>query len=166
MIDILQSANWLVASLDQRAQTILKVATEIVKQQDMFFVKGQEFLKPLTLKVVAEQIGVHESTVSRVTTNKYLSCSRGIFEFKYFFMSGIGGKDGEESYGGQSIRLKIQNMIAGESADSVMSDEKIANLLSKNGINIARRTVTKYRESLGLLSSIQRRRELNAIGGK
>jgi len=162
MVDSLQSANWLVASLDQRAQTILKVATEIVKQQDMFFVRGKEFLKPLTLKMVAEKIEMHESTVSRVTTNKYLSCDKGIFEFKYFFMSGIGAKDGGVGYGGQSIRLKIQNMIGSETSNSVLSDDKIANLLSEEGIDIARRTVTKYRESLGILSSIQRRRELNA----
>ena len=162
MVDNLQNANWLVASLDQRARTILQVATEIVKQQDMFFVKGEEFLKPLTLKVVAEQIKMHESTVSRVTTNKYLSCDRGIFEFKYFFMSGIAGEDGEIGYGGKSIRLKIQNLISSETSDNVLSDEKIADLLLEDGIKIARRTVMKYRESMGLLSSIQRRRELQA----
>ncbi len=162
MVDNLQSANWLVASLDQRARTILKVATEIVKQQDMFFVNGKEFLKPLTLKTVATQIEMHESTISRVTSNKYLSCDKGIFELKYFFMSGIGGKDGSEGYGGQSIRLKIKNLIQSETRNSVLSDEKIAELLAGEGIDIARRTVTKYRESMGLLSSIQRRRELKA----
>ncbi|MCF6320182.1 MAG: RNA polymerase factor sigma-54 [Rhizobiaceae bacterium] len=165
MIDNLQNANWLVASLDQRARTILKVATQIVKHQDMFFLKGGEFLKPLTLKMVAEEIEMHESTISRVTSNKYLACDRGIFEFKYFFMSGVGGTDGEASFGGQSIRLKIGNLIAAETKDSVLSDDKIASLLSNEGIDIARRTVTKYRESLGLLSSIQRRREKKALGG-
>ena len=163
MIDNLQSANWLVASLDQRAQTILKVATEIVKQQDMFFVKGVEHLKPLNLKTVAEQIGMHESTVSRVSRNKFLTCERGIFEFKYFFMSGIEGKDGKAGVGGQSIRAKIRNLINAETGDSVLSDEKIVELLGQDDIKIARRTVTKYRESMGILSSIQRRREFKAL---
>jgi len=165
MIDNLQNANWLVASLDQRARTILKVATQIVKHQDMFFVKGREYLKPLTLKMVAEEIEMHESTISRVTSNKYLACDRGIFEFKYFFMSGIGGKNGEAGYGGQSIRMKIGNLIAAETKNSVLSDDKIASLLKSEGIDIARRTVTKYRESLGLMSSIQRRREKKAMAG-
>ncbi len=163
MVDSLQSANWLVASLDQRAQTILKVATEIIKQQDLFFLKGEEHLKPLTLKVVAEQIKMHESTISRVTRNKFLSCERGIFELKYFFMSGIGATDGEATYGRQSIRLKIQAMIANEDMSQILSDEKIASILENEGIKIARRTVMKYRESLGILSSIQRRREKRAL---
>ena len=163
MVDNLQSANWLVASLDQRAQTILKVATEIVKQQDMFFVEGVEHLKPLNLKTVAEQIGMHESTVSRVSRNKFLTCERGIFEFKYFFMSGIEGKDGKAGVGGQSIRAKIKNLITAETGNSVLSDEKIVELLGREDIKIARRTVTKYRESMGILSSIQRRREFKAL---
>ena len=163
MTDNLQRANWLVASLDQRARTVLKVATEIVNQQDMFFVKGKEYLKPLTLKTIADKIDMHESTVSRVTSNKYLNCDRGIFEFKYFFMSGIASKDGTQNYGGQSVRLKIKNTIANETYDCVFSDEKIVKILSDEGIKIARRTVTKYRESLGLQSSIQRRRELKVL---
>ena len=163
MIDNLQSANWLVASLDQRAQTILKVATEIVRQQDMFFVKGKEFLKPLTLKMIAKKTELHESTISRVTRNKYLTCDKGIYEFKYFFMSGVAGKNGNDAFGGESIRAKIQNLIQLESVDRVLSDENIVNLLSKEGIEIARRTVAKYRESIGILSSVQRRRQLKAF---
>lgn len=162
MVDNLQSANWLVASLDQRARTILKVATEIVKQQDLFFFKGEEFLKPLTLNKVAEQIEMHESTISRVTGNKYLSCARGIFELKYFFMSGISGKGDESGIGAQSIRIKIRNLISSETVDGVLSDEKLTQILAQEGINVARRTVTKYREALGILSSIQRRREKKA----
>ncbi len=160
LIDNLQNANWLVASLDQRAKTILKVATEIVRQQDMFFVNGEEFLKPLTLKAIAEKTDLHESTISRVTRNKYLTCDRGIFEFKYFFMSGISGKNGNENIGGKSIQVKIQNLIRDETSNNVLSDENIAQQLSEDGIDIARRTVTKYRESMGIMSSIQRRREL------
>jgi len=163
MIDNLQSANWLVASLDQRAQTILKVATEIVRQQDMFFVQGKEFLKPLTLKMIAKKTDLHESTISRVTRNKYLTCDQGIFEFKYFFMSGVAGKNGKGAIGGESIRAKMQNLIQLETVDNVHSDENIAALLSKDGIEIARRTVTKYRESMGILSSVQRRRQLKAF---
>lgn len=165
MVDNLQNANWLVASLDQRARTILKVATEIVKQQDMFFVQGPEFLTPLTLRTVAEQVEMHESTISRVVSNKYLICERGIFEFKYFFMSGIQGKDGDAGFGAQSIQMKIKNMILSETKDTVLSDDKIAKILSEEGIDIARRTVAKYRESMGLLSSIQRRREKNIAKG-
>ena len=164
MIDNLQSANWLVASLDQRAQTILKVATEIVRQQDTFFVKGKEFLKPLTLKMIAKETELHESTISRVTRNKYLTCDKGIFEFKYFFMSGVAGKKGDDAFGGESIRAKIQNLIQLETVDRVLSDEDIVNLLSKEGIEIARRTVAKYRDSIGILSSVERRRQLKAFG--
>lgn len=163
MVDNLQGANWLVASLDQRARTILKVATEIVTQQDNFFSKGEEHLKPLTLKNIADRIKMHESTVSRVTNNKYLVCDQGIFELKYFFMSGIGNSRDDQSVGSQSIRLKIKNLIELESVSNVLSDEKLADLLNSDGIGIARRTVTKYRESLGLLSSIQRRREKKAF---
>ena len=163
MVDNLQNANWLVASLDQRARTILKVATEIVKQQDMFFSKGEEYLKPLTLKKVAGEIEMHESTVSRVVNNKYLTCERGIFELKFFFMSGVGNEDGALAIGSQSIRLKIKHFIDDESQDNILSDDKLAKMLSDNGISVARRTVTKYRESLGILSSVQRRREKKAF---
>ncbi len=166
MIDNLQSANWLVASLDQRAQTILKVATEIVRQQDMFFVNGKEFLKPLTLKMIARKTKLHESTISRVTRNKYLTCDKGIFEFKYFFMSGVAGKKGNDAFGGKSIQAKIQNLIKQETVDWVLSDENIVDLLSKDGIEIARRTVAKYRESIGILSSVQRRRQLKTVAGR
>lgn len=166
MVDNLQSANWLVTSLDQRARTILKVATEIVKQQNMFFKKGEQFLKPLKLKEVAKEIGMHESTISRVTRNKFLTCDRGIYEFKYFFMAGVAGKDGQAGFGAQSIRLKIRNLILSETKDCVLSDDKISGLLSKDGIKIARRTVAKYRESMGFQSSIERAREKNAFAGQ
>ncbi len=156
MVDNLQSANWLVASLDQRARTILKVATELVKQQDAFFSLGEEHLKPLTLKKIADQIEMHESTVSRVCSNKYLMCERGIFEFKYFLMS---GSDGGSGTGSRSVKAKIRNLIENETVDNILSDEKLVRILREQNISIARRTVTKYRESLGLLSSIQRRRE-------
>jgi RNA polymerase sigma-54 factor len=159
LIDCLQSANWLVKSLQQRAQTILKVATEIVRQQEEFFTKGVQYLRPLTLHNVATEVGVHESTVSRVTNNKYLGTARGIYELKYFFSGAIGqGADGT-AYSAESIRFKIKSLIENETVDNVLSDDMIVDILSKAGVEIARRTVAKYREAMQIPSSMQRRRE-------
>ena len=161
MSECAQTANWLVKSLDQRAKTILKVASEIVKQQDGFFAYGVDHLRPLTLKTVADAIEMHESTVSRVTANKYLHTKRGTFELKYFFTAAIASNDGQDTYSSEAVRHKIKILISEErDAKSVLSDDKIVKLLADQGIEIARRTVAKYRESLGLASSVQRRRIL------
>lgn len=156
--ECMSTASWLVKSLDQRAQTILKVATEIVKQQDMFFVKGVENLKPMTLKTVAEAIKMHESTVSRVTSNKYLLCDQGLFELKYFFSSAISGGEGEESHSAETVKHRIKQFVNAEDPKKVLSDDRIVALLQETGIEIARRTVAKYRESLRIPSSVERRR--------
>ncbi len=155
--DQLTSASWLVRALDQRAQTILKVATEIVEQQDGFFLYGVEFLKPLTLRDVAETVGVHESTVSRVTMNKYIGTPRGLFELKYFFDSGVSGAGGEHA--AEAVKARIKSLIDAETTDAVLSDDTLADLLGKEGIDIARRTVAKYREALNIPSSVMRRRQ-------
>lgn len=155
----LENANWLVRAMDQRAQTILKVASEIVEQQDAFFNFGIEFLKPLTLKDIAEVIEMHESTVSRVTTNKYIGTPRGIFELKYFFSTALVSEDGT-SHSAESVKSKVQNLIEAETLDNVLSDDKIVALLKKEGIDIARRTVAKYRDALHIPSSVQRRKIL------
>jgi RNA polymerase sigma-54 factor len=155
----LQSANWLVKSLDQRARTIVRVATEIVRQQDGFFRHGVEHLRPCTLARVADAIGMHESTVSRVTSNKYLSCARGLYELKYFFTSAIQSMDGGEAASAAAVRSHIGRLIAEEPADAILSDDALVKLLADRGFDIARRTVAKYREGLGLGSSVQRRRQ-------
>ncbi len=157
--DCLQNANWLVKSLDQRARTILKVSREIVRQQDSFLAYGIQHLRPLTLKAVAEAIEMHESTVSRVTTNKYMATTRGIFELKYFFTSAIPSTDGGDAHSGEAVRHRIRELISSESLDAILSDDQIVTVLDAEGINIARRTVAKYRESLRIPSSVQRRRE-------
>ena len=157
----LQVANWLIKSLHQRATTILKVATEIVQQQDAFFAKGVEFLKPLILKNVAEEIEMHESTVSRVTSNKYINTPRGIYELKYFFTTSISSTTGGSDHSAESVRYKIKGLINAESPQKILSDDKLVNLLKTGGIEIARRTVAKYRESMNIPSSVQRRREKN-----
>ncbi len=154
----MSSANWLVRSLDQRAQTILKVASEIVEQQDAFFNFGIEFLKPLTLKDIAEEIDMHESTVSRVTNNKYIGTPRGLFELKYFFSTALVNDDGV-SHSAQSIKARIQTLVDEEEKTKILSDDKIVTLLKSEGINIARRTVAKYREALHIASSVQRRKQ-------
>jgi RNA polymerase sigma-54 factor len=159
LIDCLQTANWLVKSLDQRARTILRVAEEIVRQQDGFLTFGIEHLKPLNLKAVADAIKMHESTVSRVTSNKYMSTPRGVFELKYFFTSAIASADGEEAHSSEAVRHRIRQLIDGEKAQAVLSDDKIVEQLKRDGIDIARRTVAKYREALRIPSSVQRRRE-------
>ncbi|MFL6856826.1 MAG: RNA polymerase factor sigma-54 [Allosphingosinicella sp.] len=161
--ECLQSANWLVKALDQRARTIVKVATEIVKQQDGFFRHGVARLRPLTLRQVAEAIGMHESTVSRVTSNKYLACERGLYELKYFFTSGIQSADGGDAVSAEAVKSHIKALIAAERPDAILSDDQLVELLRAKGFDIARRTVAKYREAIGLGSSVQRRRQM-AIG--
>lgn len=159
MLDCLQSANWLVKSLDQRAQTVLKVASEIVKQQDMFLAFGVEHLRPLNLKMVADAIKMHESTVSRVTSNKYMMTSRGLFELKYFFTASIAATGGEEAHSAEAVRHRIRQLVDAEKPEKILSDDVIVKMLRGTGIDIARRTVAKYRESLNIPSSVQRRRE-------
>ncbi|OYQ26755.1 RNA polymerase sigma-54 factor [Sandarakinorhabdus cyanobacteriorum] len=154
--ECVSSANWLLKALDQRAKTIVKVATEIVKLQQGFFENGVSHLKPLTLKTVADLVEMHESTVSRVTSNKYLLCERGQFELKYFFTSGVASGDGEAA-SALAVKDRIARLIAAE-GDDVLSDDKLVELLQGEGFDIARRTVAKYREALGLGSSVQRRR--------
>jgi len=156
--ECMQSANWLAKSLDQRARTILRVSSEIVRQQDGFFEYGIEQLRPLNLKTVAEAIDMHESTVSRVTSNKYISTTRGVFELKFFFTAAIGSTDGGDSYSAESVRFKIKKMIDDETVDAVLSDDRIVKILREDGVDIARRTVAKYRESMDIPSSVQRRR--------
>jgi RNA polymerase sigma-54 factor len=158
LVDCLQTANWLVKSLDQRARTILKVAQEIVRQQDAFFTHGVRHLRPLNLKTVADAISMHESTVSRVTANKYMATHRGMFELKYFFTSAIAASGEGDAHSSEAVRHRIQEMIAGEPAHDVLSDDKIVEKLKDDGVDIARRTVAKYREALRIPSSVQRRR--------
>jgi RNA polymerase sigma-54 factor len=155
----MNSANWLVKSLHQRATTILKVATEIVRQQDAFFLHGVQFLRPLILRDIAEAIGMHESTVSRVTSNKFMVTPRGLFELKYFFTSSISGADGQADHSAEAVRFRIKALIDQETAGTVLSDDRIVDVLRDDGIDIARRTVAKYREAMRIPSSVQRRRE-------
>jgi RNA polymerase sigma-54 factor len=158
LVDCLQTANWLVKSLDQRARTILKVAQEIVKQQDAFFTYGVRHLRPLNLKTVADAISMHESTVSRVTANKYMATNRGLFELKYFFTSAIAATSDDDAHSSEAVRDRIRAMIDAEPACDVLSDDKIVERLKNDGVDIARRTVAKYREALRIPSSVQRRR--------
>ncbi len=165
LADCLQTATWLVRALDQRAKTILKVSSEIVRQQDAFFEKGVQHLRPLNLKTVAEAIGMHESTVSRVTANKYMATPRGIFELKYFFTSAIAAADGGQAHSAEAVRHRIRQLIGGElTATDVLSDDTIVERLHEAGVDIARRTVAKYREAMRIPSSVQRRREKQAAG--
>ena len=159
MSDMLASANWLVKALDQRQRTIIKVASEIVKQQEAFFLHGVAHLRPMTLRQVAEVIEMHESTVSRVTSNKYLSCARGLFELKYFFTSAIQSSDGGDAVSANAVKDAIKTLIAAEGAKAILSDDTLVELLNAKGFDIARRTVAKYREAMGIGSSVQRRRQ-------
>jgi RNA polymerase sigma-54 factor len=161
--ECLQSATWLVRALDQRARTILKVSNEIVRQQDGFFANGVEHLRPLNLKTVAEAIGMHESTVSRVTANKYMATNRGIFELKYFFTSAIAASHGGEAHSAEAVRHRIKQLIDAEPSADVLSDDTIVEKLREAGIDIARRTVAKYREAMRIPSSVQRRREKQSV---
>ena len=155
----LQTANWLTKSLEQRAKTILKVSSEIVRQQDAFFMQGVEHLRPLNLKTVADIIGMHESTVSRVTSNKFMMTPRGLFELKYFFTTSIASSLGGDAHSAEAVRFKIRQMIDAEDIHDVLSDDAIVMRLKEADIDIARRTVAKYRESLRIPSSVERRRE-------
>jgi RNA polymerase sigma-54 factor len=154
----LASANWLVRSLQQRAQTILKVAAEIIRQQDGFLRHGVAHLRPLILRDIAEAVEMHESTVSRVTANKYIATPRGTFELKYFFTTAIAGTDGE-SHSAEAVRHRIRSLIGTETPDVILSDDAIVLALRQEGVDIARRTVAKYREALRIPNSVQRRRE-------
>ncbi|WP_337185067.1 RNA polymerase factor sigma-54 [Phenylobacterium sp.] len=159
--DCMAQANWLTKSLDQRARTILKVSSEIVRQQDAFLAFGVEHLRPLNLKTVADAIGMHESTVSRVTSNKYISTPRGLFEMKFFFTSAIASSEGGEAHSAEAVRHKIKQLIDTESREEdVHSDDRIVEILKGAGVDIARRTVAKYREALRIPSSVERRRML------
>ncbi len=157
--DCLQNATWLVRALDQRARTILKVAKEIVRQQDGFFTHGVSHLRPLNLKAVADAIQMHESTVSRVTANKYMATNRGCFELKYFFTASIAAADGGEAHSAEAVRHRIRQLIDAESPGAILSDDTIVERLREAGVDIARRTVAKYREAMRIPSSVQRRRE-------
>lgn len=152
------SASWLVRSLEQRARTILKVASEIVLRQEGFFAEGVGKMRPLTQRAVAERLGLHESTISRVTAGKFLSCARGNFELRYFFSSSIQSVAGGEAFSGAAVRERIRSLIRNEAAARALSDDRIVAILNEEGIDIARRTVAKYREGMGILSSVERRR--------
>jgi len=164
LTDCLQTANWLTKSLDQRAQTILKVAAEIVKQQDGFLVHGITHLKPMTLRTVADAIEMHESTVSRVTSNKYVATPRGLFEMKYFFTTALGSTAGDAEHSAESVRHRIRQLVEQETPSGILSDDTIAEMLQKEqGIEVARRTVAKYREGMNIPSSVIRRRQKRAL---
>jgi RNA polymerase sigma-54 factor len=160
----LQSANWLVKAVDQRAQTILKVAREIVRQQDGFFRRGVGALRPLVLRDIAAAVALHESTVSRVTSNKFIATPRGIFELKYFFTSAIASSTGAAAMSSEAVRLRIRRLIEAEPAQEPLSDDRIVELLRGEGIDIARRTVAKYRDAMRIPSSVERRRR-QGVGG-
>ena len=160
----LADANWLIKALDQRQKTILKVAAEIVKQQHGFFKRGVSELRPLTLRTVAEAIEMHESTVSRVTSNKFLHCERGTFELKYFFTSGVGGGTDGEGASAEAVKARIKALTDSEDPKKILSDDKLVELLKGEGFDLARRTVAKYREAIGIGSSVQRRRAKKLAG--
>ncbi len=158
-----QSANWLVKALHQRATTIMKVATELVRQQERFFVHGVQHLKPLVLRDIADAIEMHESTVSRVTSNKFMATPRGIFELKYFFTPAIASTSGGDAHSAEAVRHRIKELIDREPPKKILSDDKIVAFLRADGIDIARRTVAKYREAMRIPSSVQRRRDKAAL---
>jgi RNA polymerase sigma-54 factor len=153
----LRSAVWLIKSIHQRQRTIYKVTESIVKHQREFFDKGAGFIKPMILRDIASDIGMHESTVSRVTTSKYVHTPQGIFELKYFFNSGISTDDGD-SLASESVKLKIKDLVSKEEPKNPLSDQKIVELLKVEGIQIARRTVAKYRDMLKILPSSKRKK--------
>jgi len=161
LADCLNNANWLVKSLDQRARTILKVASEIVRHQDAFLTHGVRHLRPLNLRIIADAISMHESTVSRVTSNKYIATPRGVFELKFFFTASIASSSGGAAHSAESVRHRIKALIDSEADEkSVLSDDRIVEILNETGIDIARRTVAKYREAMRIPSSVERRRIL------
>jgi len=166
LADCLASANWLTRSLDQRAQTMTRVAAEIVRQQDGFLTHGIAHLKPMTLKMVAEAIDMHESTVSRVTTNKYMATPRGLYELKYFFTTAIASADGVGEHSAEAVRHRIRQLIDAEAANAILSDDTIADMLrQEQGVDVARRTVAKYREGMNIPSSVIRRRQKKQLAG-
>ena len=158
LAECFNNANWLVKSLDHRAKTILKGATEIVRQQDAFLTYGVRHLRPLNLRTIADAISMHESTVSRVTSNKYIATPRGLFELKYFFTASIQSVSGGDSHSAEAVRDRLKEMIDKEAAKDILSDDRIVSLLTADGVNIARRTVAKYREAMRIPSSFERRR--------
>jgi RNA polymerase sigma-54 factor len=155
--DKMRSATWLIKSIQQRQRTIYKVAKSIIRFQREYFDRGIEYLRPLVLRDIAEDIGMHESTISRVTTNKYMQTPQGLFELKYFFNSGLSTSQGE-FVASESVKNRIKDIIESEESKKPLSDQKIVELLLAEGINIARRTVTKYREMLKFGSSSERKR--------
>ncbi len=159
------AASWLARSLEQRARTILRVASEVVRRQESFFDAGPRDLKPLTQRAVAEQLGLHESTISRVTAGKFLQCERGTFELRYLFSASIQAAGGGEAFSAVAVQDRIRRMIADEARGRVLSDDKIMALLAAEGIDIARRTVAKYREGMGIPSSMERRRHQSSLSG-
>lgn len=159
------SGTWLIKALEQRARTILKVATEIVLRQERFFSDGVRAMQPLTRRVVADGIRMHESTVSRVTAGKYLACELGTFELRYFFTSSIQATDGGDEFSGAAVRSRIRSLIDAESSSRIISDDRIVSELRLEGIDIARRTVAKYRDAMGIPSSVERRRHKRRLGG-
>lgn len=163
--ECLKNGYWLERSLDQRAKTILKVASEIVRQQDGFFVNGVSHLRPLSLRALADLVEMHESTISRVTVNKFMATPRGTFELRYFFTAAIQSSDDSQAHSAESVRHRIRSMIDNEKAKKVLSDDAIVDALLSENIDIARRTVAKYRESMGIASSVERRREKKALAG-
>ena len=158
LVDLLSSANWLAKSLDQRAKTILRVAAALVRKQDAFFIHGVQHLRPLILRDIAEVIDMHESTVSRVTVNKYMSTPRGTFEMRYFFTTAIPGTGASDAHSSEAVRHRIKALIEGEDPGEVLSDDRLVAILRGQGIDIARRTVAKYRDAMRIASSLQRRR--------
>lgn len=159
--DQIASANWLIRAMEQRADTIMKVASEIILQQENFFIYGVEYMKPMVLREIANKIGMHESTVSRVTTSKYIGTPRGVFELKYFFSSGVSSADGAAAYSSEAIKARLKSLIDAEEPKSILSDDDLVEKLTSEGIDIARRTVAKYREAMKIPSSVQRRRQKN-----
>ena len=159
LAECLQKASWLEKSLDQRARTVLRVAAEIVRHQEGFLAEGVAFLRPLNLRMVADALGIHESTVSRAAANKTIATPRGIFEFRYFFTGSIAATTGGEAHSAEAVKHRIRKLILGESPDAVLSDDAIVAQLGREGIDIARRTVAKYREGMRIGSSVERRRE-------
>lgn len=159
IVEQINSANWLVKAMDQRAQTILKVATEILTQQREFFDNGVRYLKPLVLSDIAEQVELHESTVSRVVNGKYMATPMGLYELKYFFSSGVGAGASEEGgHSSTAVKYMIKELIDQEDPKKILSDDKISQILKEKGVDVARRTVMKYREALNIPSSVQRRK--------
>jgi len=156
--ECLSAANWLVKSLDQRARTILKVAEEIVRRQEGFLRHGAEYLQPMTLRDVAGEIDMHESTVSRASAHKYMATPRGLFEFRYFFTSAVAAADGAPAHSSEAVRHRIKQLVDAETPDAVLSDDQIVAALRAAGIDIARRTVAKYRDLMRIPSSRERRR--------